>query len=107
VLRAPQFGVGSSSSNAKPELLIGPRGGKGDDLGLIWGVAEKLAEKLNAMGIWHFDQIAKWTPANVAWFESQVDGFKGRVDRDKWIEQCEKLASGWRPDGNVGERPRG
>ena len=102
VLRAPQFG-----GDGKPELLSAPRDGKGDDLGLIWGVAEKLAEKLNGMGIWHFDQIAKWTPANVVWFESQMDGFKGRIDRDKWIEQCQKLAGGWRPEGNVGERPKG
>lgn len=103
ILRAPQFG----GSDAKPELLTAPRDGKGDDLGLIWGVADKLAEKLNALGIWHFDQIAKWTPANVAWFETQMDGFKGRIDRDKWIEQCQKLASGWRPGSDVGERPKG
>lgn len=103
VLRAPQFG----SPDAKPTLLTAPRDGKGDDLGLIWGVADKLAEKLNALGIWHFDQIANWTPANVAWFEAQMDGFKGRIDRDKWIEQCQKLESGWRPGSDVGERPKG
>jgi len=97
----------ASTSAGKPELLTAPRGGKGDDLGLIWGVADKLADKLNAMGIWHFDQIAQWTPDNVAWFESQMDGFKGRVSRDKWIEQCQKLASGWRPGSDVGERPKG
>ncbi len=97
----------ASAGGGKPELMAAPRGGKGDDLGLIWGVADKLAEKLNAMGIWHFDQIARWTPDNVAWFEQQMDGFKGRVDRDKWIEQCQKLASGWRPGSDVGERPKG
>jgi NADH-quinone oxidoreductase subunit E len=106
VLRAPQFG-GGAPGDAKPALLAAPRDGKGDDLGLIWGVADKLADKLNAMGIWHFDQIAKWTPANVAWFEAQMDGFKGRIDRDKWIEQCQKLASGWRPGSDTGERPKG
>lgn len=90
----------------KPELLTGPRDGKPDDLGLIWGVADKLADKLNAMGIWHFDQIAKWTPAHVAWFEAEMAGFKGRVMRDKWIEQCEKLATGWRPGSDAGERPK-
>lgn len=102
VLYAPPLG----SADAKPELLASPRDGKGDDLGLIWGVADKLAEKLNALGIWHFDQIAMWTPANVQWFEAQMDGFKGRIERDKWIEQCQKLASGWRPDSDVGERPK-
>jgi NADH-quinone oxidoreductase subunit E len=92
----------------QPELLKEPRGGSApDDLSLIWGVADKMAEKLNAMGIWHFDQIAKWTPENVAWFESQLDGFKGRVTRDKWIEQAQKLASGWRPESKAGEKPKG
>lgn len=99
-------GLGSASVE-QPPLLNKPRDGKPDDLGLIWGVADKLAEQLNAMGIWHFDQIAKWTPANIAWFEAQLDGFKGRVLRDKWIEQCQKLAAGWRPDSDIGERPKG
>ncbi|MEQ1718490.1 MAG: NADH-quinone oxidoreductase subunit NuoE [Hyphomicrobium sp.] len=97
----------SEGDAAKPELLSAPRGGKGDELGLIWGVGDKLAEKMNAMGIWHFDQIAKWTEAHVAWFETEVPGFKGRIVRDKWIEQCVKLASGWRPGSDVGERPKG
>ncbi len=97
----------AKKADPKPELLSAPRDGKGDDLGLIWGVAEKLAEKLNKMGIWHFDQIAGWTPANIAWFENEVPGFKGRVARDKWIEQCTKLESGWRPGSDVGERPKG
>jgi NADH-quinone oxidoreductase subunit E len=89
-----------------PELLKEPRGGNGDDLSLIWGVADKMVGKLNAIGVWHFDQIAKWTPGNVAWFESQLDGFKGRVTREKWIEQAQKLASGWRPESKAGERPK-
>ena len=92
---------------AKPEFLTQPRDGKGDDLGLIWGVGDVLHKKLNDMGIWHFEQIAKWTPANIAWFEAAMQGFKGRVARDKWIEQCQKLATGWRPESDVGERPKG
>ena len=92
---------------ATPELLSAARDGKPDDLGLIWGVGEKLAERLNAMGIWHFDQIAVWTPADVTWFEDAMPGFKGRVARDKWIEQCQKLSGGWRPEGKAGERPKG
>ncbi|MEQ1710710.1 MAG: NADH-quinone oxidoreductase subunit NuoE [Hyphomicrobium sp.] len=91
----------------KPPLLTSPRGGNGDDLGLIWGVADKLEAKMNALGVWHFDQIAAWTPAHVAWFENAMEGFKGRIARDKWIEQCQKLAAGWRPDDSVGERPKG
>ena len=97
----------AAAAPCKPALFDKPRDGKGDDLGLIWGVGDKLHAKLNAMGIWHFDQIAKWTPAEVAWFEAAMEGFKGRIERDKWIEQCKKLADGWRPDHAAGERPKG
>jgi predicted flap endonuclease-1-like 5' DNA nuclease len=99
--------TGAAKFGERPELYNAPRGGgKGDELSLIWGVAEKLEHKMNATGIWHFDQIANWSQANVEWFEHEFEGFKGRLDRDKWIEQCKKLAAGWRPDGHVGQRPK-
>ncbi len=109
VSRAPlAASIGSSTDfRVTPLLLNAPRKGTGDDLSLIWGVAEKLAGKMNDMGIWHFDQIAQWTPANIAWFENEVPGFKGRIERDKWLEQCTKLSQGWRPGSDVGERPKG
>lgn len=88
-----------------PPLLNRPRGGERDDLTLIWGVAAPLQEKLNHLGIWHFDQIAAWTTDHISWFERQLEGMKGRVARDKWIEQCVKLAGGWRPDHKAGQRP--
>lgn len=105
----PTAATASSTSNpgTKPAMLTAPRDGKADDLGLIWGVADKLEAKLNAVGIWHFDQVAKWTPAEILWVESNIEGMQGRVARDRWLEQCAKLASGWRPEGNVGERPKG
>ena len=105
----PPAGAPGSGEAApvKPPLLTAPRGGKGDELSLIWGVGDTLAQKLNALWIWHFDQIAAWTPAEVVWFEAAMEGFKGRIARDKWIEQCQKLAAGWRPADSVGERPKG
>jgi len=99
-------GAGSGAAS-KPELLESPRGGNADDLSLITGVSEVLAKELRELGIFHFDQIAKWTAGNVAWFESQIDGFKGGVTRDNWIEQAQKLASGWRPDNKAGNGPKG
>ncbi len=98
--RAPVVG-------ATPTLLTAPRNGQKDDLSLIWGVAEKLELRMNRMGIWHFDQIANWSPDHVKWFEHEVEGFRGRLDRDKWIEQCKKLATGWRPETAVGQRSTG
>jgi predicted flap endonuclease-1-like 5' DNA nuclease len=75
-----------------------------DDLALIWGVGDKLAVKLNAMGYQRFEQIANWSDEDIAKFESHSPEFRGRVARDQWIEQCRRLAEGWRPSSAVGER---
>lgn len=78
----------------KPEGLSEPRGGKADNLKEIKGVGPKLEKQLNAMGFYHFDQIAGWGPAEVAWVDENLEGFKGRVTRDNWVEQAKTLASG-------------
>ncbi|MCR4520741.1 NADH-quinone oxidoreductase subunit NuoE [Bosea sp. 47.2.35] len=92
-------------AESKPELLTAARGGKGDDLELIWGVGPKLGKMLNEMGVWHYDQIAKWTPAELAWVDARLTGFKGRALRDDWIAQSKKLATGWRPESKLGDKP--
>ena len=83
----------SADDNAKPESLAGPRGGTADDLKRISGVGPKLQETLNDLGVYHFDQIAKWAPATVAWVDDYLS-FKGRIDREDWIGQAKILASG-------------
>ncbi len=94
------------SPDGKPELLKKPKGGKGDDLKLIWGVGPKLEQMLNTMGIWHFDQIAAWTAKELAWVDERLEGFKGRARRDGWIKQAKKLSTGWRPDSATGDKPK-
>jgi NADH-quinone oxidoreductase subunit E len=93
------------TSERAPELLKSPRGGKGDDLKLIWGVGPKLEKMLNGMGVWHFDQIASWGKAELAWADERLEGFKGRAARDEWVKQSKKLAKGWRPEKGVGDKP--
>ena len=44
------------------------------------------------MGFYHFDQIAAWTPAEVAWVDARLK-FKGRIERDSWIAQAAALAA--------------
>jgi NADH-quinone oxidoreductase subunit E len=105
VSKTPSAASAKPAAEQKPELLKKPRGGKGDDLKLIWGVGPKLAKMLNEMGIWHFDQIASWGKAELAWADERLEGFKGRAARDEWVQQSKKLAKGWRPDNAVGEKP--
>ena len=93
-------------SDGKPELLKKPKSGRGDDLKLIWGIGPKLEKMLNAMGVWHFDQIASWTKPEIKWVDERLEGFKGRPERDEWVKQAKKLAKGWRSADDVGEKPR-
>lgn len=92
-------------AESRPELFKEPKAGKADDLKLIWGVGPKLEQMLHQMGVWHFDQIAAWTGPEISWVDERLEGFKGRAERDEWVEQAKKLATGWRPDNAVGEKP--
>jgi NADH-quinone oxidoreductase subunit E len=95
------------NADGSPELLKKPRSGKGDDLKLIWGIGPALEKMLQKMGVWHFDQIAAWSAAELKWVDTRLEGFKGRAKRDEWIKQSKKLAKGWRPDNAVGDKPKG
>jgi N utilization substance protein A len=70
----------------RPKPLDGPIG-EPDDLKKISGVGPRLEEKLNALGVYHYSQIAAFTPENVAWIDQYLN-FKGRIDRDDWIGQA-------------------
>jgi len=74
---------------AKPALLDAPEG-EADDLKKISGVGPKLEEKLNNLGIYHFRQIAAFTPEQVAWVDDHLN-FKGRIERDDWIGQAKQF----------------
>ncbi len=74
-----------------PETLTAARAGGADDLKRISGVGPKLEGTLNEMGFWHFDQIAKWGPSEIAWVDARLK-FKGRIVRDDWISQAAELA---------------
>jgi NADH-quinone oxidoreductase subunit E len=76
----------------RPDALDAPRGGTADDLKQIKGIGRRLEELLNSMGYYHLDQIAAWGPDDVAWFDDNLEGFKGRVSRDEWVDQARELA---------------
>lgn len=83
-----------TDEGTKPETLSAARDGQADDLKEIKGVGPKMETMLNEMGFFHFDQIANWTESEVAWVNANLQGFKGRVSRDNWVEQARILASG-------------
>ncbi|MCG3266502.1 NADH-quinone oxidoreductase subunit NuoE [Yoonia sp. I 8.24] len=78
-------------SEEQPLTLDAARETGADDLKKISGVGPKLEGVLNDLGFWHFDQIADWTDAQVAWVDSRLK-FKGRIIRDNWMAQAKELA---------------
>jgi predicted flap endonuclease-1-like 5' DNA nuclease len=71
----------------QPDLMEQPRDGVADDLKLISGIGPKLEQKLNSLGIWHYDQIAAWTQSNVDWVNAAIS-FRGRIERERWVPQA-------------------
>ena len=87
-LEAEPQQAGSRPAN----LLDAPREGAADDLKKLSGVGPKLETLLNENGVYHFDQMAAWTDAEVEWMDEQLS-FKGRITRENWIEQAKDLAA--------------
>ena len=77
----------------KPKVLDAPRDGKADNLCRIKGIGFVIEEKLHKLGVYHFDQIAAWNEKEIEWIDSHL-AFSGRIKREDWIAQAEKLASG-------------
>ncbi len=73
--------------------LQAPRGDAPDNLTLIKGVGAVNEQKLHKHGIFHFDQIAAWTQADIAEFDEFL-AFGGRVEREDWVGQAKLLAAG-------------
>lgn len=89
---APAAAPAAAVEEQTPELLTAARAGGADDLKRISGVGPKLEGVLNDLGFYHFDQIAAWGPAEVAWVDARLK-FKGRIERDDWISQAAAFAA--------------
>lgn len=75
----------------KPAALDAARGGVADKLQTIEGIGPALEKLCHELGIYHFDQIAGWGEAEIAWMDSNLKGFRGRVTRDRWVAQAKLI----------------
>ena len=75
-----------------PPSLPSPEG-EPDDLKKISGIGPSIEKTLHELGIWHFRQIAAFTPDNIAWVDQRLR-FKGRIEREDWVGQASRLAAG-------------
>lgn len=64
--------------------------GEPDDLTKIKGVGEELIQRLEKIGVIKFEQIANWTDEDIANVD-EVLSFKGRIEREDWVEQAKAL----------------
>ena len=94
----PQPAPTAEPAAAMPLAGSGPRiraaVGAPDDLELIKGVGPKLNALLISLGVRRFDQIAAWTRDEIDEVDAHLGAFKGRIDRDSWVEQAGLLARG-------------
>lgn len=74
-------------------LLIGARFGPPDNLEIVRGIGPKLTELLYQLGVYYFWQVADWGPDDIAFVDSQLEQFQGRIERDQWVMQCRALAA--------------
>ncbi len=87
----------TAAEEKEPLVLKEARDGKPDDLKQLKGVGPKLEGVLNDLGFFHFDQVASWGAEEIAWVDTRLK-FKGRIERDGWVEQAKILAEGGETD---------
>lgn len=68
--------------------------GEPDNLQALKGVGPKLAAMLNAQGLTSFEQLASLSPGQVEAIDVGLGAFRGRMSRDRVVEQARYLARG-------------
>ncbi|WEK49335.1 MAG: hypothetical protein P0Y66_16560 [Candidatus Kaistia colombiensis] len=86
----------ADAAGFRPIPLHAPRNGQADPLHLIQGVTKRHAAKLGQVGIFHFSQIASWTPQELAWTAAYLGAGEGPVAKD-WVGQAIHFASADEP----------
>ncbi|MDA8568326.1 putative Ig domain-containing protein, partial [Euryarchaeota archaeon] len=64
-----------------------------DSLQTIKGIGPFIEEKLNALGIYTFEQVGNMTPEIEEQVNKAIEFFPGRVKRDQWAKQARELHS--------------
>ena len=62
-----------------------------DDLQVIKGIGPFIEEKLNALGIFTFEQVSKMTAKIEEEVNIAIEFFPGRVKRDEWAKQAKQM----------------
>jgi predicted flap endonuclease-1-like 5' DNA nuclease len=91
----PEPGAAAAAGLATAELApIAEPAGPADPLTRMKGLGPKAEAMLNGLGVTRYDQIAAWSEADVARIDPHMGAFRGRILRDRWVEQADFLAKG-------------
>jgi len=86
---------------AAPVAGAGLEGGHDtSNLSLIAGIGPTIEKKLRAAGITSWEQIAAWTPEEIATLDKEL-ALRGRVVREEWVEQAHELLAGKPPRAKI------
>lgn len=88
--------VATAATDVAGEVLgvVARPAGPADDLGKLKGVGPKFVARLTELGITRFDQLAGLGENEAAHLDERLGPFKGRLGRDRLIEQADLLARG-------------
>lgn len=82
--------VAAAGAPVEPARLKADDKGKPDALLDIVGIGPVNEVQLHALGIYHFRQIAAWTPENIKWVSERIK-FPGRIVRENWMKQAAEM----------------
>lgn len=88
--KAAPKAAAAAGAVAAGALFAAPEG-EPDDLKKISGVGPVLEKKLHALGITKYAQVAAFSADDIEKVD-EVLNFKGRIERDNWLDQAAELA---------------
>jgi predicted flap endonuclease-1-like 5' DNA nuclease len=88
---APEPGPEAARRAAAQDKVVRTSGP--DDLKRIRGIGVLIEKKLNSMGVTAYEHIANWTADDIDRISQSLD-FKGRIERENWVEQARILSAG-------------
>jgi predicted flap endonuclease-1-like 5' DNA nuclease len=88
---APEPGPEAAQRAAAQNKVM--RASTSNDLKRIRGIGVLIERKLNSMGVITYDHIANWTADDIDRVSQSLD-FKGRIERENWVEQARILSAG-------------
>jgi len=90
----PEAGAALAPTLSPAELAPVPVPvGPPDPLTRMKGLGPKAQGTLAGLGVTRYAQIAAWSDADSARIDAEMGAFKGRIERDRWVEQARYLAA--------------